>query len=125
MRTSPNRPSRAKSAARAANPAPTRPAPQPAGASLEWSDPAAVRAWLRDVRTQSRDVVAAGLDATAPLGERELGRRAARRIIVDAEGALETLFASAAAGLSGEEGDAAAQDASTPSAAARADRGRR
>jgi hypothetical protein len=129
MRTSSNRPSRAKSAARAASPAPSRHAPQGAarqvteGATLAAHDPAALRAWLRDVRTQSRDVVAAGLDATAPLGERDLGRRAARRIIVDAESALEALFASAA-GLFGEEDEDAAKDASTPAAAVRADRRR-
>jgi hypothetical protein len=72
----------------------TAPLGAPAGSArpLDWGDPAAVAAWLRDVHTQARDAVAAGDDATRPPGRRELGRRAARRIIREASRKLADLF---------------------------------
>ena len=62
--------------------------------SLDWGDPAAVGAWLRDVHTQARDAIDAGKDATRSPGRRELGRRAARRIIDEASRKLSDLFRS-------------------------------
>ena len=66
--------------------------PAPGTVRLDWGDPAAVEAWLRDVHTQARDAVEAGKDATRPPGQRELGRRAARRIILQASRKLAELF---------------------------------
>lgn len=62
-------------------------------AALDFTDSAAVRAWLADLRTQIDDALAAAEDATRPLGQRELGRRAARRSIREAERAIGQLFA--------------------------------
>lgn len=120
MRHSSNRPARAKSAARAAHPAPSHPAaqPPPTPSRLDWSDPAAVRVWLRDVRDQARDACAAGLDATAPLSDRDLGPRAARRIIGEASSKLDALF-TAAAELMGDE-RAAPRDMAARSGGSRA-----
>jgi hypothetical protein len=61
--------------------------------ALDWGDAAAVRAWARDVYVQARDAIAAGEDATAPPGARELGRAAARRIIQEARAGLDGAFA--------------------------------
>ena len=69
------------------------PAPLPA-IPLDWGDPAAVGSWLRDVHTQARDAIDAGKDATRSPGRRELGRRAARRIIHEASRKLSDLFRS-------------------------------
>lgn len=59
---------------------------------LDWSDPAAVDAWARDVYTQARDGLAAGEDATRPPGLRDLGRHAARGIIEEAARKLDGLY---------------------------------
>ncbi len=59
---------------------------------LDWHDPHAVAAWLADMRDQTADIIAAGLDATAPPGGRELGRRAARRQIIEAGRKIGDLF---------------------------------
>jgi hypothetical protein len=59
---------------------------------LDWRDAAAVAAWARDVHTQAQDGLAAGADATLAPGQRELGRKAARRIITEASGKLDALF---------------------------------
>jgi hypothetical protein len=45
------------------------------------------------LRGQTADIIAAGLDATAPPASRDLGRRAARRIIRDAGRKLADLLA--------------------------------
>jgi hypothetical protein len=50
-------------------------------------DPAAVRAWIAELRNQIEDATSAGEDATRPLGQRRLGRMMARRMVVEAEGA--------------------------------------
>ena len=68
----------------------------PAAHPLDLSDPAAVRAWLAHLREQIEDAVAAGEDATRPPGKRELGRRSARRMIVQARRALRGILAMAA-----------------------------
>ena len=47
-----------------------------------------VRALLRDLQNKIADMAAAAEDATRPLGERELGRRAARRIVLEADHAI-------------------------------------
>lgn len=65
------------------------------------TDPTTRAAWLADVRAQTADIIAAGLDATAPPGERDLGRREARRIIREAGGALASRLAEAGAPLPG------------------------
>jgi hypothetical protein len=44
------------------------------------------------MRDQTADIIAAGLDATAPPGGRELGRRAARRQIIEAGRKIGDLF---------------------------------
>ena len=64
----------------------------PPAIRLDRGDPAAVGSWLRDVHTQARDVAEAGKDATRPPGQRELGRRAARRIITQASRKLTDLL---------------------------------
>jgi hypothetical protein len=53
--------------------------------TLDWTDHAAVEAWARDLCTQMRDALSAGEDATRPPRKRELGQRAARRLIRQAE----------------------------------------
>lgn len=63
--------------------------------ALDFGDPVALGAWLHAVREQARDIAAAGLDATAPPGARELGRKAARRIVTEAADKLELLFTEA------------------------------
>lgn len=63
--------------------------------ALDFGNPAALGAWLHAVREQARDLAAAGLDATAPPGARELGRKAARRIVTEAADKLELLLAEA------------------------------
>jgi hypothetical protein len=67
--------------------------------ALDWGDPSAVKAWLEDVRAQTKDIAAAGLDATAPPARRELGRRAARRAIYEAGSKLTQLQLFAYAGV--------------------------
>ena len=52
------------------------------------SAPPTPSALLAIIDDQIHDIIAAGLDATAPPAERDLGRRAARRIIMDAERAI-------------------------------------
>lgn len=59
---------------------------------LDWNDPAAVRAWAQDVYVQMKDAIGAAEDATRPLGRRELGRRAARRIITQVDVKLSSAF---------------------------------
>jgi hypothetical protein len=48
---------------------------------------------LADLRAQLDDIVAAALDATEPPGRRTLGRREARRQIVEAARKCEAIFA--------------------------------
>lgn len=62
---------------------------------VDLADPAARARWLADLRQQTDDILAAGLDATAQPAERDLGRRAARRIITDAGRKLAALYAAA------------------------------
>ncbi|MFT3773455.1 MAG: hypothetical protein QM820_49395 [Minicystis sp.] len=61
-------------------------------------------AWARDVHTQARDAAAAGEDATRAPGRRELGRRAARRIIGEASRKLGELFSFAGIVAGSREG---------------------
>jgi hypothetical protein len=72
-------------------------------ARLDFTDPAARTAWLRDVWKQVSDACAAGEDATRAPGARDLGRREARRIIVEATENLTALFE--AAGIDPAEPD--------------------
>ncbi|MFT3771522.1 MAG: hypothetical protein QM820_39410 [Minicystis sp.] len=67
--------------------------------ALDLSNREEVRAWLADLRTQIGDAVGAGEDATRPLGQRELGRVAARSAILQAEHALEQILAAAERGM--------------------------
>lgn len=60
---------------------------------VDLADPAARAGWLADLREQTTDILTAALDATAPPAARDLGRRAARRIITEAESKLAALFA--------------------------------
>ena len=59
---------------------------------LDLGDPAAVRAWLTDLRAQVDDAMAAGEDATRPLSRRALGRPMARRSLLEARHALQQLL---------------------------------
>lgn len=68
---------------------------------LDFSDREAVRAWLRELRTQIDEVVAAGEDATRPLGQRALGRATARSTILEAQRAIEQMLAMAKPGARG------------------------
>ena len=68
---------------------------------VDLSDPAMVKRWAVDLREQIEDVIAAGLDATAPPGQRRLGRLLAREKVREAAGSIERLFA--AVGLAAEE----------------------
>lgn len=69
---------------------------------VDLSDPAMVQRWAADLREQIEDVIAAGLDATAPPGQRRLGRLLAREQVREAARSIEQLFA--AVGLAaGEE----------------------
>lgn len=60
--------------------------------SLDWGDPIALASWGADLRAQIADVIAAGLDATAPPADRVLGRKVARGQIEEAAEALAALF---------------------------------
>jgi hypothetical protein len=71
----------------------------PAARPIDWSNRDEVRAWLADLRAQVDDAVAAGEDATRPPGRRELGRRAARRAILQAGRALEQILTVAERGV--------------------------
>jgi hypothetical protein len=64
------------------------PAPEPDDAGPHLSAAA-----LDDLRVQLDDILAAALDATAPPGRRTLGRREARRQIVEAARKCEAIFA--------------------------------
>jgi hypothetical protein len=66
---------------------------------LNVADPAAVRAWIEEVRAQIEDALAAGEDATRPLRERGLGRSTSRRMVIEARMALQQLFQAADGGL--------------------------
>jgi len=66
---------------------------------VPFADATAVRGWLKEVRTQVDDGLGAGEDATRPLGRRTLGRRMARRKVMDAQRALLELFEAAERGL--------------------------
>jgi hypothetical protein len=67
--------------------------------ALNLADPAAVRAWLREMQNQIEDATSAGEDATRPLGKRRLGRMMARRTIVEARGAALSLLRAVELGL--------------------------
>jgi hypothetical protein len=66
---------------------------------LNLADPAAVRAWIKDMRAQIEDAAGAGEDATRPSGKRHLGRLMARRTIVEARDAALQLLRAAELGL--------------------------
>jgi len=63
--------------------------------SLNFADPAALRAWLADLRAQISDAVTTAEDALRPLGRRRLGRWTARRTLRQASTAIEQLLAAA------------------------------
>ena len=67
-------------------------------AALDLTNPAAVRAWLVELRTQVDDLFAAGEDATRALGRRALGRPTARAAIREAHRKIEQLVAVAERG---------------------------
>lgn len=66
---------------------------------LNFADPAAVRAWIAEMRNQIEDATSAGEDATRPLGQRRLGRMMARRMVVEARDAGLSLLRAAELGL--------------------------
>ena len=69
------------------------------GAPLDFEDPAQVRTWLDDLRTQIEDAVAAGEDATRPTRLRALGAMTARQHLLDAQHALRCLMEAAEQGM--------------------------
>ena len=71
---------------------------------LDFSDREAVRAWLRELRTQVAEIAAAGEDATRPPGKRALGRATARSTILEAQRAIEQMIATAEQGARGSGG---------------------
>jgi hypothetical protein len=66
---------------------------------LNWLDPDAVEAWVRDVETSVNDLVEVAEDQTDPPVDRVHGRAGARRIIDDAARSLREQLAHARAGL--------------------------
>jgi hypothetical protein len=58
---------------------------------LDLADPEEVRRWLDKLDGDVRDIVAAGDDATRPLGQRDLGRRTAREQILESGRSLHLL----------------------------------
>jgi hypothetical protein len=64
----------------------------PPASPVDLADPVTRAEWLADVGEQAADLRAAGLDATAPPAARDLGRRAARRIIREAGRKLADLL---------------------------------
>ncbi len=71
------------------------PALAPSAPPLDLTNPAVFRAWLDDLRLQLDDALAAGDDATRPPDQRDLGRRAARRLLFGARASIAALLASA------------------------------
>jgi hypothetical protein len=66
---------------------------------VNFADPDEVRRWLKGVRSQVEDAVAAGEDATRSLGKRGLGRLMARRMVIEARHALLELLQAAERGI--------------------------
>lgn len=64
------------------------------------ADAAEASAWLAQLREQIDDAVAAGDDATRPPGQRDLGRRSARRAILEAGRSLRELLHAVKRGVS-------------------------
>jgi hypothetical protein len=60
--------------------------------AVNLADPAEVRALLGAVRDQALDAIAAGKDATLEPRKRMFSRHAARRLILEAEGAILALI---------------------------------
>src|SRR5262249_42877537 len=66
---------------------------------LDFTDAAAIAAWLSTLDSAARDVIAVAQDQTAPLRERDLGRRAAVAMLAEGAHSVESLIAFARAGL--------------------------
>jgi hypothetical protein len=75
--------------------------PASPAARVDLTDADARAEWLAAACEQAADVIAAALDATAPPGDRMLGRRGAREQIEEAAGALASLFAAVGVDLDG------------------------
>lgn len=67
--------------------------------SLDFSDPLAVRRWLDHMQESTDDVLAIAHDQTRPLGERDLGRARAIRILTEAAKSVTNLLVFARRGL--------------------------
>lgn len=59
---------------------------------LDWTDPAAVKAWALGVWMNADEAVAAGLDATVRKRRRVLSRAEARRKVREAQGAIKKAY---------------------------------
>ncbi len=66
---------------------------------LNWEDPAACAAWLRDLRRCAEDALSIAEDQTAPVRDRRLGRAIAVELLTEASESLSDLFDYAARGL--------------------------
>ncbi len=62
---------------------------------LRWDDPERVSAWLKELREQTDDALAAGEDATRRFRRRVLSRAEARRKLRAASASIDELFAMA------------------------------
>ncbi len=67
--------------------------------ALDWTDRAACESWLNALDTAAKDLEAVGEDQTRDPADRDLGRRAARRMHAEAAHSVESLIAFARAGL--------------------------
>jgi hypothetical protein len=70
---------------------------------VNFADPVEARRWLKDMRNQVDDAVAAGEDATRPLSKRGLSRLMARRMVLESRHALLQLLQAAERGLGQSE----------------------
>ncbi len=65
---------------------------------LDFTDPEALREWLRALDCNFHDLLAAADDATRPLGRRELGRVLARSKVLEARRSMRSLIEAAERG---------------------------
>jgi hypothetical protein len=70
---------------------------------LNWLDPDAVLAWLKEVETYATDAIEIAEDQTDAPSRRVHGRAGARRLLKDAKRSLKDRIAFARRGLSDEE----------------------
>ena len=80
-----------------------RPTAAPAVPALNWQDPFAVRAWVKDTEAHVEDLATVAEDQTNPPGDRMYGRAGAREKIDEATDSLRLQLARAKRGLAVDE----------------------